>query len=376
MSFLTFAEPARRAEVANELRRFCTRPVVLAARGNRNRLSGALHKMLGAGYSLITGLKRSNYLIGVVEFERDRLRKEIDPSGFDCVLYEYIHAAPSVPLFRSAGVPTVVDTHNVLWRARESELRELPYYPAAFRRRQLEQYRRAEEKAWRCFDGLIAINRAEQQAIQEQVIPQQKVFYAPMGVNLSLWPYSWNPAAPPRIAYYGGLGSPHNQKAALRCIQQLMPAVWAVHPTVEFWVVGSNPPAHLVATSAPPRINITGFLPDVQKTLNTMSLVLCPWEGNYGFRSRVVETMALGVPMVATPEAVDGMELESGKGILLGRTDSEMSRAVLSLLSNPSELARQSRIARAEMERLYSFESTYGRLVKELAAWIPGRAKR
>lgn len=373
VSFLTFAGWRRRKEVIDGLREFSVDPIVLTSRTDRSLAARALQKILAGGYSLATGLRSSNYVIGHLELGQERLRRAIDPSRFDCVLYEYIHASPSVPLFGSARVPSVVDTHNVLWRARDNELRDTRFLPASFKRYQVRRYRRAEERAWRVFDGLIAINRAEQQAISANATAAQEVFYAPMGVDLGRWPYSWKPAAPPRLAYYGGMGSSHNQKAALRCIEQIMPRVWDSVPNAEFWLVGSNPPERLRKIAQPPKLNVTGFVPDAQSVLKSMSIVVCPWEGNYGFRSRVVETMALGIPMVATPEAVDGMELEAGMGILFGRTDSDLSAAILKLLADPVELARQSRVARQEIEKLYSFENTYVRLVEELREWLEAR---
>jgi len=99
-------------------------------------------------------------------------------------------------------------------------------------------------------------------------------------------------------------------------------------------------------------------------------LILCPWSGAYGFRSRIVEVMALGVPLVASPEAVDGMELESGRGIILANSDNAMAERALELLSAPDQLEAQSRLARSEMERLYSLENTYGRLMTELRDWL------
>ena len=121
------------------------------------------------------------------------------------------------------------------------------------------------------------------------------------------------------------------------------------------------------------RVNVTGFVEEVQEVLKTMSLVLCPWSGNYGFRSRIVEVMALGVPVVATPAAVDGMELESGRGIVLVESDAAMAEQTLRLLLLPEELKAQSRLARSEMQRLYSLEKTYDRLMAELRNWLPAR---
>src|SRR5690606_14691233 len=110
------------------------------------------------------------------------------------------------------------------------------------------------------------------------------------GIDLQKWPYSWQPAQPPRIAYYGGLGSPHNQRDALQCYEEIMPTVWAHFPDVELWIVGSRPPATIQALAEQDsRVTVTGFVERVQDVLQTMTAVLCPWTGKYGFRSRLIE---------------------------------------------------------------------------------------
>jgi glycosyltransferase involved in cell wall biosynthesis len=155
-----------------------------------------------------------------------------------------------------------------------------------------------------------------------------------------------------------------------------MPQIWKQFPDAELWLVGSNPSHHLRSLTADPRVKVTGFVEKVQEILCTMSLVLCPWSGTYGFRSRIVEVMALGVPVVATPDAVDGMELESGRGLMLVTSYEAMAAQALELVSAPERLAEQSRLARSEMERLYSLENTYGLLINDLRTWLHARTSK
>jgi glycosyltransferase involved in cell wall biosynthesis len=321
-------------------------------------------------------MKSSNYTIGKLELSPARVRSAIDPRIYSAAIYEYFHAADSVPLFRDAGVPTVLDMHNVLWKSREQRLNEKRSWPRWLRDVSLNRYRRREELAWDQFDALVAINRSEYDLVQTRLRGSQKLFYAPMGTDLLLWPACWRPASPPRLAYYGSLGSRHNEEAALRCHDHVMPHVWKKFPDAELWLVGSHPSERLRRLTSDSRVKVTGFVEKVQDVLCTMALVLCPWSGTYGFRSRVVEIMALGVPLVTTPDAVDGMELRSGRGVTLANSDDALAERAVELLSAPNQLENQSRLARSEMERLYSLENTYGRLMTELRDWIETRQQK
>ncbi len=373
VDFLTFAAAGKRKNVQEQLAALGCRPFVLPPRlthGSLSKLRFALGAFL---FALCTGMKASNYRIGKVELSPARIRSAVQPREYNAVIYEYFHAVDSVPVFQSAGVPAILDMHNVLWKSREERLNERTACPAWFKRVSLNRYRRQEESAWDQFDSLIAINRNEQALVQARLRPAQHLFYAPMGTDLSRWPACWQPANPVRLGYYGGLASVHNEAAALRCHECIMPVIWRRFPEAELWLVGSNPTERLRKLTNDPRVKVTGFVEQVQDVLKTMSLVLCPWSGTYGFRSRIVEVMALGVPVVATPAAVDGMELKSGRGIILANSDDALANSVLTLLSAPNELAAQSRLARSEMERLYSLDNTYGRLMSELREWLEQR---
>jgi glycosyltransferase involved in cell wall biosynthesis len=280
-------------------------------------------------------------------------------------MFEYFHAADCVAMFRAAGVRTILDMHNVLWKVYEQRLSERSL-PGPVRSLALSRYRAAEEAIWDRFDALVAINRREYELVSARARQGQHVFYAPMGIDLTRWSAAWQPASPIRLAYYGGLGSQHNEAAALQCHAEVMPAVWQRFPDAELWLVGSNPSERLRRLTADPRVTVTGFVDDVQQVLRTMSLVLCPWSGTYGFRSRIVEVMALGVPVITMPDALDGMDLESGRGVVLVDGVTAMAAAASELLGDRRRLAEQSRLAREEMHRLYSLDSTYGRLIREL----------
>ena len=371
ITFLTSAPGHLADGVHKELLACCDKAIVLPSRYVEKPGSKVRHRTLGAFYTLRTGLKFSNYLVGRVEYSTPRLKTALENADFDCVLYEYWHAWESLPLFQDKGIPCVLDMHNILWQSYSRHLRTQRTVPEVWKRWAISQYRDREEAAWIEFDALIAINKAEF-AYTRQVVGEDKpIFYAPMGTDLEIWPYCWSPTDPPRIAYYGGLGSPHNQRDAMDCYKNIMPHIWREIPEAELWLVGSNPPPHIKELpEVDSRLHVTGFVQEVQEILKTMSLVLCPWSGTYGFRSRLVEVMALGVPVVASPDAVHGMGMQDGKEIILAGNPHKMAHAALTLLNDRQFSNQQSLCAMELVDRVYSFDATYGKLSLDLAEFL------
>jgi hypothetical protein len=377
VTFATAVPQASMAATKEKLLALCDEALVMPSRYMAGSPAARRwHQAMGAAYTARTGLKSSNYAVAELEFPPERVKTLIQGRQFDCALFEYWHAYRTTPVFQAQGTPCVLDMHNILWQVYQRQVSEQAHAPAWWKRRAIHQYRAQEEHSWTVFDGVIAINREEQEYARERIPGSTRMFYAPMGTDLSLWPYSWQPARPVRVAYYGGLGNPRNQEGALTVHQRVMPEVWKRFPDAELWLIGSNPPESLKALAADPRVKVTGFVESVQPILGAVTAVVCPWSGTFGFRSRIVEVMALGVPVVASPDAVAGMELEHGNGILLGQDDSELPGLTLRLLEDPAFAADQSRRARQETERLYSLETTYHRLMRELDGWIAERAAR
>jgi glycosyltransferase involved in cell wall biosynthesis len=369
VTFLTFCAPGEAARARRETTPLVDRLIILPSITQRHRAARLRHKLAGAVYSLVTGLKASNYILAEVELSPERIWAHCG-GPYDLILYEYWHTHASVRRFRQAGVPCVMDMHDVLWQAYDRQLAvSASWWVGPLRERRVRAYQRREEAAWREFDALIAISSGEA-AYARSVLPGKPVLVAPMGVNLTKWSYGWSPTTPPRVAFYGSLGAPLNRQSVFRCVRHIMPLIWRDLPDTEFWIIGANPPTELAALQADPRIQVTGFVADVAGMLGTMRIVLCPWRGTFGFRSRLIEAMAVGTPVVATPDAVFGMGLEAGQGLLLAEQDGTLAEQCRKLLQDGAMSQQMSLRARAQVEERFGFDATYGHLAQELRAFV------
>ncbi len=335
-----------------------------------------MHKLAAGAFAMYTGMKTSNYTIGHVELSPDRLLPHIENRSFDCALFEYWHAESLVPALHAKGIPCVLDMHNVLWQARARELDGLSTIAPWAMQIQINRYKRREEQTWSRFDGIVAISFGELEYVLSRVPSSTTVFYAPMGVDIANWPFRREVREPPRVVYYGGLGNRHNQLGVQRCAQQIMPRVWTSFPEAEFWIVGTNPPAEILKLTRDQRIHVTGFVERPQDLLATMSVALCPWSGRFGFRSRLVELMSAGVPVVATPDAVFGMGLAENHTVLTAESDVELAGHVMTLLSTPESANQLSRRGRRVVERKFTVKATYGEFSRQLFDWVLDRQGR
>ena len=87
-----------------------------------------------------------------------------------------------------------------------------------------------------------------------------------------------------------------------------------------------------------------------------------PFSGASGFRSRLIEVMALGLPILTSKELVKQMDIKEHDKFLLAKDNQQLSGLALKLLNDEKILMDQSLSGRKFVEQQYSFDATYGTL--------------
>jgi glycosyltransferase involved in cell wall biosynthesis len=81
-----------------------------------------------------------------------------------------------------------------------------------------------------------------------------------------------------------------------------------------------------------------------------------------GFRSRVVEVMAMGVPVLGTHNALDSIGFYNGIDGIIEDNNELLADFAVRLLKDCSLLERMSKAAQIFIDKNYDIEATYGKL--------------
>ena len=125
-----------------------------------------------------------------------------------------------------------------------------------------------------------------------------------------------------------------NIDAAVFLIEEVFPLVQKAHPEAELLLVGHSPVPALVAAGNRPGVTVTGFVDDVRPYLERAAVFAAPLRFGAGIQNKVLEAMAMEVPVVASPLAADGLNTEDGARppVKLAQTASEFARLILAEL--------------------------------------------
>ncbi len=158
------------------------------------------------------------------------------------------------------------------------------------------------------------------------------------------------------LLFVGNYEYPPNVDAALRLAREILPQVQKQVPDVKLWLVGNAPPPEVQAL-ANETIKVTGRVPDVRPYLARAAAFVCPLRYGAGIKNKLLEALAVGCPVVATPLSVDGIAVRDGHSALIADGDG-LANAAARLLTEPDLQRRLADNGRAVIEDRYSWSRT------------------
>lgn len=135
---------------------------------------------------------------------------------------------------------------------------------------------------------------------------------------------------PLRIVYTGNMKYYPNLDGVFYLVNEILPRIRDRVSGVKTYIVGKDPPASVrrLATSD---IVITGFVPDIREYYLRSTVAVAPVRFGAGTLNKVLEPMALGVPVVASSIAVGGLPVKNGRELLIADSPEEFADAVVRL---------------------------------------------
>jgi polysaccharide biosynthesis protein PslH len=290
----------------------------------------------------------------------------------DVVQVEYPVMGRYLPALASCTAPRVLVEHD-------ASLRDLRDFGGPLGRvvdaLDARAWRRFERRVVRGVSAVVVFTERDRRAV-EALGAGTRIVRIPFGVPV---PDDADPdaAAPPpdasrEIVFVGNFRHPANTDAAVWLASTLFPPVRAAVPDARLAIVGASPPPEVTALAGGD-VTVTGPVDDVSPYVDRAAVVAAPIRLGSGMRVKVLEALAAGRALVATPLAVEGLDVTAGDQVELASTAPEFIAALERLLRDvPGRRALGERArawARAELGWDRAVER-YERLYTELG--MPG----
>ena len=172
--------------------------------------------------------------------------------------------------------------------------------------------------------------------------------------------------AGPHLVFTGNMDYWPNADAVLWFAAEVLPGLRIARPALQFHIVGANPGPDVRRLATQPGVNVTGRVPDVRPYVAYADVCVAPLRIARGIQNKVLEAMAMARPVVASPQAFEGVRAVPDRDLLVAEGGGPMVQAIISVLDGAHpELGAEGRLA---MERGYAWSATLSQLDTILAA--------
>ena len=248
--------------------------------------------------------------------------------------------------------PVIYNAHNI-----ESEL--LRGRPGLQHLSRLAM-RRYERRLLAIADESWMVSRADM-ASAERLVASARLRYVPNAVDVARiathLAAGGESGGGHRLLMVGDFNYTPNRRGLLFLVEAVLPLVWAERPDTTLSLVGRG----LDDWPSPdPRVRATGFVDSLDPYYAEADCVVVPLTEGAGTPLKFVEALAYGMPVVATPLAAKGLEVEAGVHYFEGADAERFAEGVLQVLRDGG--AGMGVRARALAEREYSIESLAERI--------------
>lgn len=229
-----------------------------------------------------------------------------------------------------------------------------------FALRQLIKVKRLQARWLPLFRVILSVSKDDIKLMQPYINSRTQIWLAPNGADthyfkpvLSLRKHCPNP----RIVFGGSMDVTMNQDGVLWFIKEVYPLVHKKIPSIQFWIVGRNPPLKIQRLNKIPGVHVTGTICDVRDYYAHADVFIVPVRLGGGTKLKTLEAMAMALPIVSTSTGAQGLQVLSGKHLYIANDAETFANRIIELIRDREKAIEMGKEARYVVEKHYGWDA-------------------
>ncbi len=303
---------------------------------------------------------RKRTTTGILQAAREIARQASD---WDCIHVDGTGMIPmGLTIAQIAQKPVAVRMHNVEWVIWQRFARRFPrWHPARwYLLRQARLLREWERKLLSQVDLIIPITEPDRQRIAEEFGIQKPIVVVPAGVD----PDYWTPLLPEEERRDGILIANFEWKPNIEgvewFVQQVLPLL---PPSYRFHIAGKESHRALRHLQHIPNLQIHGYVEDARQLYQRAQFTFVPLLSGGGIRIKILEAMAMELPVVTTSVGAEGIEAGEQDGVFRCDDPATFARTIQYFFEHPDRTAAMGKAARQRVLERYTWRALVGTML-------------
>lgn len=287
----------------------------------------------------------------------EKIQSLLEQNPYDYLLFDSLYAAIYLPEIKKIFTGKIfLRSHNIeheIWRTlRWKEGNPLKRSLLMHETKRLKNW---EESIYQQVDGVFTITTEDEQATR-RAASNTHVVSLPVSMKVSADPMGRSLHIPIRLFHLGAMNWEPNQDAIRWFISEWVPRLHQQFQELTFHFAGKGMPAAFVNMGSS-HIFCHGEVPDASAFMQQYDVLVVPLRHGSGLRIKILEAMALGIPVISTRKGAEGIPVTHQENILLADDPESGCKAVDELIHTPGLYEHLSKQGISLIKKYYSLET-------------------
>ena len=263
-----------------------------------------------------------------------RLAKLLRKENFDIVHLESLFMTTYLATIRRlSNAPVVLRAHNVehiIWE--KTAIGASGFFKRLYLNylhRKLKQY---ELSMLNEVSAIAAISDDDRDRMMSLNV-KKPITTIPFGVDLTKYPLQPIQSAEVALFHLGAMDWGPNTEGVKWFLQSIWPEISIRFPMLKLYLAGRNMPDEFKGMKLP-NVEVVGEVEDAIEFMQSKAIMIVPLLSASGVRVKIMEGLALGRVVVATPLAAEGLGCTHGEQLLIAENLSDWINALSSVIKN------------------------------------------
>lgn len=204
--------------------------------------------------------------------------------------------------------------------------------------------------------NFYVVNSSEDEKYLSKFLDKAKLRIIENGVDFSYFKYRFNREMKNKILVFtGDMSYSPNEDAVLYFSSRIFPSLKERHPNLQFNIVGKNPTQPVKDLENIQGITVKGFVKDLRPHIREALAYVSPLRYGTGMKNKILESMALGTPVLASAISCEGISAKHGENILIANDQRKYIQWIEQLINNTNLRKRLAENAYAMVKNHYDW---------------------